>query len=235
MRAIVILALVAAGACAIAAPVAADVTSPPHTITVTASGSVAFEPDVAYLQLAVRADDAAADAAAAAVAQTGRKVIAALRALNVDERSLKATQFQIYSQPTGPNRPMTYMATETIDVSKIPVDKVESVIAAAVQAGANQVTGPAYDSSRHDELQDQALAKALDAAKSEASKVASRAGVHLGGLYSVTVYGPYGQTGAAGGAAMRGAAMMGAPYPGQGMIAGTNTLAITVQAVYEIK
>jgi uncharacterized protein len=236
MRLLYALAVIATILGSSAASVAADTGPPPHTITVTANGRVSFEPDVATVQFGVRTDAAAPDAASAALSDTAKNVLAAIHSFGIDDRMVRTYQYQIFGTPAAQGtHASVYYASENVEASRIAVSQVGPLIAAAVQAGANQVMGTYYDSTRHDELQDQALSKALDAAKSEAAKIAARTGVRLGGLYAVTVFGPYGLNGEFGSVPMR---VMGPPPQSFGdaaMIPGANTLSVTVQAVYEIK
>jgi uncharacterized protein YggE len=174
--------------------VEADGGAQPHTIAVTGSGSVEYQPDIATLEFGVRAESSAPDTAARTVANGAQTLLKTLRDLGIDDRNIKTTQYQIqYQSPNqyGIQKPAGYVANENTQVANVPVGSVGNVIAAAVLAGADEVSGPYYDSSRRAELQDQALAKALDGAKNEAAKIASRSGVRLTGLYSMTVVNPW--------------------------------------------
>jgi len=211
---------------------------PAKTILVQAMGRVDYTPDIASVMINVRSEMPTAGAASDEAATAGSKVIAGLRALGVADNDLQTTgyevQFQQSNQFEAP-RPATYVATESIAVSGIPAGQAGSVIAAAMQAGASEVEGPNLYSSRLDALHDAALAKALDAARTEASKIASHMGVRLGSIYSLEVMDSYmppsffensNGTKVLGHVTTRAA---------PAIAVGTDRVEVAVQAVYEIR
>lgn len=231
-------ALAAVGTFVLPSIASADSGPQPHTIAVTATGTVEYQPDIATLDFGVRANSTAPDVAAVTVANAAQTVLKAIRDLGIDDRDIKTTGYQIEYQPAnqyGNQSPASYVATENIQIAQVPIGSVGSVIAAAVQAGAGEVAGPYYESSRRADLQNQAMVRALDAAKSEGGKIASRSGVRLIGLYSLTVVNPWT------------AADYSPPEPGTRVLGrvtthatppingGMSTLAMVVEAVYEIK
>jgi uncharacterized protein len=60
-----------------------------------------------------------------------------------------------------------------------------SVVEAAVQAGANQVSGPTLSKEDSDALYDKALKAAVDDASKRAETLADAAGVHVGAVISI--------------------------------------------------
>ncbi|MDQ6780456.1 MAG: SIMPL domain-containing protein [Candidatus Eremiobacteraeota bacterium] len=244
MRSFLLRVFVGAVALALSMPISADADAqspPPHTISVTAAGTVEFEPDIATVNVGTRTEAPAPDAAIAGVAETAARLLKALHDLGIDNRSIKTAQYQLQYQPAttcGTPHAADYVATETVEVSRIPIHAVGGVIAASVQAGANQVYGPIYDSTRRAQLQDQALTKALAAAQSEAQKIAAHSGVRLAGLYSLTVVNPW--------SGSDGSWAQAIPPPGLRSLAnvtvsssafnaGLGKFSMTVQAVYEVK
>jgi uncharacterized protein YggE len=65
------------------------------------------------------------------------------------------------------------------------VDDAAGLIDAAVEAGANQVSGPGMSSSNAEELYRRALAKAVDEARARAEVLAKAAGRSLGEITSI--------------------------------------------------
>ena len=222
---------------ALGVPSAAEV-QPAHTISVTATGSVDYVPDIATIDVTVRSETTTADAASAAVVQRAKQVLAAIHALGIPDKQVQTSEYRIeYQESFGVfTKPPSYVAHEDIEITRLSLAQVGDVIGAAVQSGAAEVNGPSYDSSRHDELLDEALTKALDAARAEATKIASRSGVELGRLYSLDVANGY-EYESSTTAYTTGARVLGrvTVRSSPQIAAGLSQLQVTVHAVYEIK
>jgi uncharacterized protein YggE len=234
------------------APIAARAADPPGMggppcISVSASGSVKYAPDIARVTFGVRAQSPMASEAAAQVNTRAQAVVKQLRGMGIADADMKTSGYSLDFQQadttgdastSGPmagevHRPISagyYVASESIDVT-VSVSKAGEALDGAVRAGANQTYGLSYDTSQRDRLYRQALAAALTSARSQASALASAAGVQLGNVLSIS-------TGGGGGpmpSPMQGRMMMMAAAPSPPVLGGTDTIDASVNVVYAIK
>ena len=79
-----------------------------------------------------------------------------------------------------------YEAYTSLSVKGLDIDAVSAIAAAAVSAGATDVSGIRYYASSYDEAYEAALQDAIDQARQKAQSLADAAGVRLGGVVAVT-------------------------------------------------
>ncbi|HSI98741.1 MAG TPA: SIMPL domain-containing protein [Gaiellaceae bacterium] len=149
----------------------------PDTVTVTGVGLVEATPNEAQMSFGVETRAQTARAAVSANADAARRVINALR--QAGARELKTQYVSVYPV-TGENGQLQgYSATNSVSAVS-DVDAAPALIDAAVEAGANQFSGPAMSSSNAEQLYRLALAKAVDGARARAEVLAKAAGRSLG-------------------------------------------------------
>lgn len=156
-------------------------TPDPAIVMASADGEVTLQPDRATVSITVRTIAEKPDQASSRNRSTAEAVTAALEALDLD--SLRSTGVRI-----GPNRQYTpdgpkddgYFAERSLRVSTDDLAKVARIITAAAGAGATEIDNVAYSSSEEDSARRQALAKAVENARSDAAAVAAAAGGRLG-------------------------------------------------------
>ena len=78
-----------------------------------------------------------------------------------------------------------YTATNTVSAETDALGKAGDVIDAAVEAGANQLSGPSLTREDRDALEHEALRKAVAEARAKAEVLADAAGVSLGRATSI--------------------------------------------------
>ena len=181
-----ILLVAAAAVAGVARPEGARaVEGPPQTgdsITVSGSGSVSVVPTTAVFSFGVDSRAATARAALAANSREMRLVIAAVKAAGGQRVT---TQSVSLSQAFGPNGEPTGFAASNIISTTIDLDRVGGVIDAAVEAGANQVNGPALGVADREKLYRQALKAAVANARESADVLATAAGRSLGKVTAI--------------------------------------------------
>jgi uncharacterized protein YggE len=234
------------------APIVARAADPPGmggppSISISATGSVTYAPDIARVTFGVRAQSPTASDAAAQVNSRAQAVVKQLRGMGIADANIKTSGYSLdYQQAdntgdastSGPmagevHRPISvgyYVASESIDVT-VSVSKAGEALDGAVKAGANQTYGLSYDTSQRDRLYRQALGAALTSARSQAVALASAAGVQLGSVISIS-------TGGGGGpmpSPMQGRMMMMAAAPAPPVLGGTDTIDAMVNVVYAIR
>ena len=203
-----------------------------HTITVSASGKVTLVPDVARVNLGVTISKPTVKAAREAGAKTMTDIIAALKALGIDDKDIQTTNLSLYPQYANGPAPKVigYQISEQVQVTVRDLDKAGDVVDAATAKGANDVNGISFEIADPIKAQNDARAAAVAAARVSAEAMTKAGNVSLGTVISITdgtVYSPiyYGYNSAKGGA------LADVATPVQ---PGTQDLSATVTVVFEI-
>ncbi len=151
-----------------------------RTLSVTATGSVSVDPDVAILHIGFETQPADAKSAYAEGAQTSNAIIAAIRQLGVAESDIHSESQYLNRDYTLP-KSHKFKLTQQWTVKTTPARAAE-VLDAAVTAGAN--SSGAIDWTVRDEaaLSTQALDQATARARENAAVLAKGMGVRLGAL-----------------------------------------------------
>jgi uncharacterized protein len=164
-------------------------------ITVNASGKVETAPDKAALELGVETQASNAKEALGQNAERLRRVIDALRKAGVAKDDLRTSNVSLWPQRDNDGTSVTgYQAQNTV-TAELDVAKAGGAIDAAVDAGANVVSGPMMSVSERDELYRKALKNAVEAAHAKAEAIAAAAGVKVGRVTAVVESPGYEQPG----------------------------------------
>jgi uncharacterized protein YggE len=151
-----------------------------HSILVAGHGSVSAVPDRAQVSFGVVTNARTASAALRANAAEMAKVIAALKGQGIAAADIRTELVSLstrYSQ-TG-DAVVGYEAANSVSVTLRRLDKVGPAIDAAVDAGANQVSGPNLARADASGLYRSALRGAIANAKAKARTIAAASGLHL--------------------------------------------------------
>ena len=142
-----------------------------HSIVVTGDGSVATVPDRASVSFGVSSDAKTASAALHANAADMTKVIAALKAQGIAAADIKTDLVSLSSRySSSGDAVIGYTATNSVTATLRSLAKVGPVIDAAVDAGANQVSGPNLVRSDATAIYRQALRAAISNARGKARR-----------------------------------------------------------------
>jgi uncharacterized protein YggE len=153
---------------------------------VQASGTatIYITPNQAMISLSVVTQAQTADAASSQNATQVSNVEAQLMGLlgpNANIITISYVLSPVYNYPQGGQPLLTgYTATNTIQVTLTNLTLVGKVIDAAIQAGANQVTGLQFGLQNSDAANQQALQAAVAEAKGNATAMAAGLGMHIG-------------------------------------------------------
>jgi uncharacterized protein YggE len=207
---------------------------PEHTISVTGSGKVVVVPDMATVDLGVMIERPNAKAARADAAAAMTKVVAAIRALGIDDKDIKTVNVSlnpVYDYPNNASpRIRGYQLNNTVTVTVRDLDKLSDVLDNGVQAGATSVNGISFDVADRVAAEAKARDAAVADAKAKAEALASGLGVRIEGVASVTESSStpvwYDRSYAAGAASD-----VAAETP---VMAGTSDITITVQITFLI-
>lgn len=161
------------------------------TVSVTATGQVEADPDLAVVRVAVTARAATADEARRMVADDVDSMQSALDDV-LPAGSVRTSSFSISPEyDTGPERErdlVGYRAVHAFRVEVADVGRAGEVVDVAVANGADRVDGIEFTLSedRRAALREQALGMAMDGARADADVLADAAGLSVSGPRSIS-------------------------------------------------
>ena len=173
----------------LAVPAAAQAPSalapaPAETVSVSGTGHVQLTPDRATFTVGVQT---MAPTVTAAVQESNARVaaiIAALKRLGASDREIRTSQVSIYPQQEQPGgrapKVVGYQVSNSITVTREDPASVGKFLQAAVDAGANTVSGVSFTVSDPARGRDVALQAAFADARAKAEVLARAAGRTLG-------------------------------------------------------
>ncbi len=206
----------------------------PPAISVTGEAHISVPPDLASVDAGVATDAKSAREASEANNAAMAKVLAALKAANVDAKDIQTSRLSLQPQ-YAPNRSgsspiVGYRASNRVTVRVRDVGKVAGVIDTLVGAGANDIGNVFFEVSQASKLLDEAREKAVADALRKAEIYAKAAGVTLGVPLSISEEGAPQPVYRA--KMMQGAPMAAAPTP---IAQGEETLSVSVSVTWGIK
>ncbi len=160
-----------------------------NTITVSDTGTIYTKPDLALATASVVTEK---KTVAEAMQENTRKmnaVIDAVKELGVEDKDLKTTSFNIYPRyewyeatelyPSGRRVLVGYEITQSLQIKIRDMEKIGTIIGAATDAGANEVSDLQFTVDKEDALKAQARAEAINKAKAKAEELAKQLGIRL--------------------------------------------------------
>ncbi len=188
MRSLVVVSLVVVSLLAGAAYAGVDAgTAAQHTIVVTGDGTVATTPDRAQVSFGVSTDAKTASGALRANAAEMTKVIGALKGQGVAAADIRTDSISLSARYSSNGDVLVgYTATNSVTATLRTLARVGAVIDAAVDAGANQVSGPNLVRSDANAIYRQALRAAISNARAKAETIARASGLTLRRIVGVT-------------------------------------------------
>ncbi len=170
-------------------------TTNPATISVSADAKVSTPPDIAMLSFGVTTGrQSTAKDATTNIAKNMTAVIAAVKALGIEEKDITTQSFSlnpVYDYTTNGQIPRGFEATQMLSVKVRDLDKVGDVLTAATNAGANQANGISFSVDQPDEMKAKAREMAIEKAKAKAQVLAHDLGMSLGRITGFTEDGNY--------------------------------------------
>jgi uncharacterized protein YggE len=176
------------------ASVATATEAPLRLVSVTGSGEVKAQPDMAYVTLGVEARKPTLAEARAEVNATVERVLALTRELKIEPKFVDSTRLQVqpdyrWDEKSSSQVLLGYVVSRQVDVELHDLDRLGTLLEKSVSAGVNQVGGARLDSSRRKELERAALTQAVDDARLNAEALARAAGAKLGPVQSLSASG----------------------------------------------
>jgi uncharacterized protein len=171
---------------------------PHRTVTVSATGSVAADPDLARINMGVVTEADTARAALDANTAALKAAIAGLKAEGIDARDIQTSQFQIdpRHQHFNDGRPALmngYTVTNQVQLVVRKLASLGQVLDRMVTLGANQVHGIQFDVSTAETLKDDARRTAMTNALRRAKLYATALGAEVGDVLTIAEEPPHAQ------------------------------------------
>lgn len=163
----------------------------PGWIEVSGTGSVEVAPDRARVSFAMETRAETADDAAQQNADAMAAVLDALRGAGLDGLELETfgyslrPEYEVTDNRRGTRRIIAYTVLNNVGATVSDVDAVGRVIDTAISAGANRVGGISFYASDTEAARREALAAAVQTARSEAEVIAAALGHRLGAALEV--------------------------------------------------
>lgn len=155
-----------------------------RTITTDATGTQTTMPDFAAVEVVAKGEGESARAAREAARTTATELAAGLQETPVPVEQIHTVELQVVetAETFEMDSDAPYGATERLRV-ECPPEAVVDVVTAATDAGASAPTAQ-FDvhAERREQLREDALAAAMDAARRKAERIAAAEDLKLGGL-----------------------------------------------------
>jgi len=158
-------------------------------IEVTGTGEVRVVPDIVNLDLAVAETGTDLVATKQIVDRNAAEVIGKARELGIADNDINATRLMILPQYQwdGQKRIFQgYRVSQEIGLRLRDTARYAELLSALVNAGISELTNTTLETSRRDELQNEALVQAVMDARDKAERIAGQIGMALDQVFSVT-------------------------------------------------
>ena len=170
------------------------VTQKSDVFSVNGVGETVAKPDIAYVTAGVESQGSNVSQVQSEVNAKNAAIAEAMKRLGISEDDIKTANYSIYptyDYTNGRQSITGYNARTSLRVKIRDIDRVNEVVDAATNAGANSVGGVTFDVDNREEAIREAREKAVADAKKKAEEAARVAGFSLGKLinYSENEYG----------------------------------------------
>jgi uncharacterized protein len=156
-------------------------------IWVTGEGKVTIKPDIANISLGVSSQEASVADAMAKTKNAMSKVVAVIKANNIQDKDIQTQQYNIspaytYNPQTGNQTISGYQVTNIVNVKLRDTSSASTVISAVAEAGGDLTRIDSVTFTVEDPTQyyKEARQKAIEDADHKAQKLASLYGITLG-------------------------------------------------------
>ena len=165
---------------------------PVNTVTADGTGKVTAVPDLAIMTFGATAQSDNAKTALNQASKTAESITSALKKSGIAAEDIQTQNVSVYPQyDTKNNKPVItgYQANVSVTAKVRDIGKLGDIITAASGAGADTINGPTFTLDEESPVRDDAVAKAVDNAKSRAEAMAKAAGKTLGEVLSMSSVG----------------------------------------------
>jgi uncharacterized protein YggE len=162
-----------------------------NTVTVNGDATVTSPPDEAVIVLTVENDGATAPAAMDATSTQSNQLLAKLKNVGIEDAAIQTSSVTLYPvrtyDPTTGKETLTgYRAQNSVKVTLKDAPTVAKVLAAGVETGVTQVSGPDWRLREDSQAVNDALKQAVAHARVKADTLAAAAGASIGEVISIS-------------------------------------------------
>lgn len=162
-----------------------------RTVTVTATGEVSAEPDVARLSSGIVSEADTARAALDKNSASMKKLIAGLKSIGIEPKDIQTSSFNVEPRYTNPRDGQVavidgYRVVNQVEVRARDLSKLGELLDQLVSLGANQMHGLNFEVSKAETLKDEARKDAIANARRRAELYAAAAGATVGEVIAIS-------------------------------------------------
>lgn len=164
-----------------------------NLITVSGTSELTTMPNKAEIYVKIETFEKTAEEAKNANSKISKKVITALENKGVKNADIETSQFYLsprysWDEKTGKSEIDGYTLTNVLKVTTLDLDKVGNLVDTAVNSGANGIDNVIFGltKDREKEIKSEALVRASEEAKVKAEALATRLGVNLKRIASIS-------------------------------------------------
>ena len=162
-----------------------------NTINVAGNAEITLEPDEAEVFAGISIVKFTAKEAQDEANEVVNTMILGLKKIGIAEKDISTEQLRLYEErrwENGKSKVVGWRATQTLKIKTTDLSKVGSIVDAAVNGGANQISNINFGLSKEkeQEAKTQALAEATKVAKEKAETIAASLDVRLGKIKRVS-------------------------------------------------
>lgn len=162
-----------------------------NVIKVSSKELVRVEPDIAEIIYSVYSQASDAQTCQTQNNTDLQKVLDLLKAQGIEDKSIQTSNYglnPVYDWESGKSI-SGYEMTTDISVANVALDSVGGLLSESVDAGINSISSVTYKSSKYEEAYQEALSKAIKAAKVKADVMAQAGGCKLGKIVQIEEFG----------------------------------------------
>ncbi len=149
-------------------------------IAVSGTGKVSITPDQAVITIGTENRGSDAVAVKKENDATIASIIKYIKKMKIEEKDYKSQRINLYKNRDYETKQDYYQANQTITIQLKDLSKYEELMLGLIQAGANQIQGVEFKSSKAADYQTEARTKAVADAKKKATDYANALGQKVG-------------------------------------------------------
>lgn len=161
-----------------------------RTVTVSATGSVSAEPDMARISSGIVSEAATARDALSKNSAAMAKLVAGLKSAGIDAKDIQTSSFNVQPRYTNPQRGEAptidgYQVHNMVEIRARDLGRLGEILDNLVGLGANQMHGLSFEVSKAETLKDEARKDAVANALRRAQLFAAASGAEVGEVISI--------------------------------------------------
>src|SRR5262245_970458 len=159
---------------------------PERTVSVSATGSVTAEPDLAMISTGVVSEAETAREALSRNTATMAKVIEGLKAHGISAQDIRTTALNVEPRYRAAKDQAPAIVVNQVRITARELKRLGEVLDQIVTLGVNQIGGITFEVSKAEELRDEARKTAMANALRRARLFAASAGADVGAVLTIS-------------------------------------------------